>query len=141
LKSLTYLLDIKIHSNNDEKNPRLIPKTKLENKLHKEATIENHEEKEYRKRNSQLIKDAKILFRAEHDGNLYCEICKINFEKLDGVYGEGIIQGHHKILFSTLENNTVLTPKDIMIVCPNCHIIIHRNLSICSFKEIKLMIT
>jgi predicted HNH restriction endonuclease len=78
---------------------------------------------------SRLIRDAKRLFIERH-GQLFCEICKFGFEKLYGVLGEAVIEGHsiQPILLTRIGINPRV--EDIIMVCANCHRVIHQNMNL-----------
>lgn len=87
-------------------------------------------------RNSQLAKKAK-----EHYGYSCC-ICGFNFEKAYGDIGKGYIECHH--LNPLSGQNESEWPKqikttidDVVVVCANCHRMIHSKRPSYSVKEIK----
>jgi len=78
-----------------------------------------------RERNPRVIKLAKEKFKAEHD-KLYCEACSFNFEDKYGEIGEDFIEGHHMIPISLISNGYKTKVDDIIMLCSNCHRMIHR---------------
>ena len=78
-----------------------------------------------RERNSTVIKLAKEKFKKENK-RLYCEICGFDFEKVYGELGVDFIEGHHRIPVSEMEENQKTNPEDIIMVCSNCHRMLHR---------------
>jgi|TARA_Y100000031_G_C8188941_1_gene370401 5-methylcytosine-specific restriction protein A len=58
---------------------------------------------------------------------LSCMACGFNFEKSYGEHGKGFIHVHHnQPLHETGE--TIIDPKkDLIVLCPNCHAMVHRN--------------
>lgn len=94
--------------------------------------VENHIEIE---RNKKVIKDAKALFYNKHN-RLFCEICGFDFEKAYGELGEGFIEAHHINPVSKMKDGDETSIEDIMMVCSNCHSIIHRNIDI-DLEDIK----
>ena len=56
-----------------------------------------------------------------------CEICEFDFEKKYGEIGKNAIHVHHIMpLHKTMGEYKVDPIKDLMPVCPNCHLILHR---------------
>lgn len=56
-----------------------------------------------------------------------CMVCDFNFGRFYGIWGEGFIHVHHKIPLSTQKKRGKVVPKtDMIVVCPNCHAMIHR---------------
>ncbi|MCK9223168.1 MAG: HNH endonuclease [Limnochordia bacterium] len=91
------------------------PEGKVQERLHK-----------YRERNPNLVTVAKNSFLKRH-GRLYCEACGFDFAKAYGDRGEGCIEVHHKTPLSELESgHTTTSIEDVLLVCANCHRIIHR---------------
>ncbi|MGJ1536504.1 HNH endonuclease [Sphingobacterium multivorum] len=53
--------------------------------------------------------------------------CGFNFEKAYGEWGAGIIHVHHTKPLSNGEGERVVNPlTDMIVLCPNCHSMIHR---------------
>ncbi|WP_300283605.1 HNH endonuclease [Peptacetobacter sp.] len=89
-------------------------------------------------RNYNVIKEAKSRYKNKH-GKLICEICEFDFEKVYGDIGVDFIEGHHIIPVSELEEGDTTRVKDIVLVCSNCHKMIHRKrpwLGIDQLKEV-----
>lgn len=79
-----------------------------------------------RERNCNVVKEAKRLFKEKHGGRLYCEICGFDFSKSYGKIGEDFIEAHHKTELSKTNCEHVIKPSDFVMVCPNCHSMLHR---------------
>lgn len=97
---------------------------------------ENHTAKEgqvlyklhkYRERNQTLIKKKKSQYYQKY-GHLACEQCGFDFEKTYGAIGKGFIECHHKTPLAELSLETTTSLKDLMLVCANCHRMLHRGL-------------
>jgi predicted HNH restriction endonuclease len=86
-----------------------------------------------RERNSKIIPLAKKEFRGKH-GFLYCEICNFNFSN-ERKYGDSIIQGHHIMPVSKINDSMANTIDNIALLCPNCHQMIHRHMIL--YQEIR----
>ncbi|MBE6799760.1 MAG: restriction endonuclease [Ruminococcaceae bacterium] len=78
-----------------------------------------------RERNPVLISKAKKNFINSH-GHLYCEICGFDFEEKYGALGENFIEAHHIKPISTMSDGEKTKISDIVMVCSNCHSMIHR---------------
>lgn len=88
-----------------------------------------------RERDPQLIKEAKKRFKMKH-GQLFCEACGINFEKVYGERGKDFIEGHHKKPISEMKEGETTKVEDIGMLCSNCHRMIHR-IPMISIEELK----
>ncbi|WP_306472500.1 HNH endonuclease [Bacillus toyonensis] len=85
------------------------------------------------KRNSKVIKLAKERFKQLHGGKLSCEVCGFEFYK---AYGD-FIEGHHTVPVSELKEGSVTKVEDIIMVCANCHRMLHRKKPWLSKKQLK----
>lgn len=79
-----------------------------------------------RERNPKLISRAKKKFIAKN-GHLFCEVCGFDFKEKYGDLGENFIEAHHIKPISTMANNEKTKIEDIVMVCSNCHSMIHRS--------------
>lgn len=89
-----------------------------------------------RERDPQLIKEAKKRFKKIH-GELICEACGINFEKVYGERGKDFIEGHHRKPVSEMKEGETTKVEDIGMLCSNCHRMIHR-IPMISIEELKM---
>lgn len=80
----------------------------------------------YRERNSKVIREAKECFKSQNNGKLFCEICEFDYSQKYGELGEGYIEGHHIIPVSELNENSRTRVEDIVLVCADCHRMLHR---------------
>ena len=78
-----------------------------------------------RERNHKVIKDAKERFIKEH-GKLYCEVCGFDFTEKYGELGKSFIEAHHLKPVSELKEGEKTNINDLVMVCSNCHSMIHR---------------
>ena len=76
-------------------------------------------------RNHRVIFLAKQKFKQKHN-KLFCVICDFDFEKVYGEIGKDYIEGHHSIPVSDIPQGYRTKPEDIVIVCSNCHKMLHR---------------
>lgn len=88
-------------------------------------------------RNSKLIERAKELFIIKH-GRLFCEACGFDFEAFYGELGKDYIEGHHIIPVSQIKGQGTRV-KDIVMLCSNCHSMIHRKRPWLGLNELKML--
>ena len=103
------------------------PEGKPKSKLHIE-----------RERNRKVINIAKSKFKKKY-GRLFCEVCGFDFSEIYGELGEDFIEGHHKKPIAQLKEGDTTKPEDIVMLCSNCHSMIHisdENLSVGDLKVI-----
>ncbi|HDR8026315.1 TPA: HNH endonuclease [Bacillus cereus] len=91
----------------------------------------------YRERNSKLIRTVKDKFKSKNNGKLFCEICKFDYKEKYGELGEDYIEGHHVIPVSELEEGSKTKVEDIILVCANCHRMLHRKRPWLSKEQLK----
>ena len=76
----------------------------------------------------------------DHHG-LSCNICGFNFEKIYGQPGKGYIHVHHLTPLSEIGEKYEVNPlTDLIPVCPNCHVILHKRKPPYSPEDVKEMI-
>jgi putative restriction endonuclease len=70
-----------------------------------------------------------------------CKVCDFNFKEVYGLVGEGYIHVHHlKPVSSNNKKTTVDVHNDLVVVCANCHSMIHRKKNtLLSIDELKKM--
>jgi len=90
-------------------------------------------------RNVSLISAAKKRFLASH-GHLYCEICGFDFQSIYGKLGEGFIEAHHMKPVSEMKEGDKTRIEDIIMVCSNCHSMIHRKKPWLKADELKSLL-
>jgi len=76
---------------------------------------------ELRKRNP-LLREQAIARYGDR-----CQICGFSFEELYGELGKGYIEVHHLTPLSDREGEASTRVEDVMVVCANCHRMLHRN--------------
>jgi len=95
----------------------------------------------HRKR-ERLLRDAKIadILARSHDGKLCCQIegCGFDFESVYGNIGKGYIQVHHLNPLGLRDTSELTRLDDLMIVCANCHAMLHRELEVLSPEKLIL---
>lgn len=75
------------------------------------------------------------------NGFLECEVCKFNFEKKYGDRGHNFAEVHHIKPISNYEDEDITALKDLVILCSNCHRMIHRKEPWISVEELKKLIS
>lgn len=90
----------------------------------------------YKERNRSIIKKKKESYLKKY-GKLNCEICGFDFVSVYGEIGAGFIECHHKKALSELTEETETTLNDLILVCPNCHRMLHRKSNLLSIEELK----
>ena len=78
-----------------------------------------------RERNQQLVRQAKKLYKKKHP-DMKCQICGFSFKEKYGKIGEDYLEVHHIIPVSNLQDDGVTKLEDIILICANCHRMIHR---------------
>jgi 5-methylcytosine-specific restriction protein A len=77
-----------------------------------------------RERNQALARKKKES-AAAFDPRLPCEVCSFSFQDRYGDAGKGFIECHHVVPLAAAAPRRV-TMKDLALVCPNCHRMLHR---------------
>lgn len=90
-----------------------------------------------RERNSQIVKQAKEYFKARNNGKLFCEVCKFDFSKKYGLIGEGFIEAHHTKPVSKMQPGDTTRIEDFIMVCSNCHSMLHVGGNYLSYEDLK----
>ena len=89
-----------------------------------------------KQRNSKLIHQAKKR-HLEQEGDLACEVCGMSFEAQYGEIGQGYIEAHHRKPMAEMAGETFSEVEDIMLLCSNCHRMIHRQSPPFTVEELK----
>lgn len=76
-------------------------------------------------RNHYIKTKAKESFKITN-GRLFCEICGFDFNKIYGEVGKDFIEAHHSIPVSEMKKDHKTTINDFVMLCSNCHSMIHR---------------
>jgi hypothetical protein len=122
-----------LHSSVDEDfYEKDVPKTYSEGK----EVLRLHRAKE---RNRALVVYAKSL-RAKIDPMLRCQVCKFSFVEKYGEIGRDFIEAHHVLPLSRLTEETEINADDLIMVCSNCHRMLHRNGETMTVEQLKAML-
>ena len=103
------------HPGTDEDEDKF-PEGKVKYRLHRT-----------KERNGKLTKQVKENFKKTNGGKLFCQCCNFDFVKKYGDIGEDFIEAHHLIPIKDIDENHETSPKDIVLLCSNCHRMIHRH--------------
>ncbi len=93
-----------------------------EESIYTEGTVEGTKKVIY---TTKYERDPKVRRAFLKGKQLKCEVCGFDFEKVYGELGSGYIEVHHKRPVSEGEHITDLN-KDLVMLCSNCHRMIHR---------------
>jgi hypothetical protein len=80
----------------------------------------------FRERDKTIIAAAKAEFQKRH-GSLFCSICGFSFHKFYGDFGKEFIEAHHLKPISERTKAEETRVQDLVMVCANCHRMIHRD--------------
>ena len=72
-------------------------------------------------------RDRRIQQRAKAESNGICEACETDFRTLLGGLGLRALQVHHRKQLAASDKPRLTSPKDLAVVCANCHAMIHAN--------------
>jgi 5-methylcytosine-specific restriction protein A len=90
----------------------------------------------YRERDRTLVKKKKSKFLTEHT-RLHCQACEFDFESTYGERGRDFIECHHTKPVSELDADGKTKLSDLILLCSNCHRIVHRKKPWLTFEELK----
>lgn len=79
----------------------------------------------HRERDKKL-RERKIRSFLKNHRSVYCEICEFDFEEAYGERGRNFIEVHH-VLPLHASGRTTTKLGDLILVCSNCHRMIHRS--------------
>ena len=97
-----------------------------------------HRKKE---RNGDVPRKAKEAFFKRH-GRFFCEVCGFDFVEMYGGIGSNFIEAHHLIPVSDYDDEGEETSiKDIVLLCSNCHRMIHRKRPWLKVDDLKMLLT
>ena len=91
-----------------------------------------------RERSRALAKSLKSKAMAK--GKLHCQVCGFDFKAAYGALGEGFIEAHHVVPLAAAGHGKV-REKDLVLVCSNCHSMLHRKRPWASPQELQGLIS
>lgn len=92
-----------------------------------------------KERNPKLVLESKKIFK-KNNGKLFCEVCGFDFEKKYGEIGKEFIEAHHIKPVSEMTEGQETKIEDLVMLCSNCHKMIHRKRPWLSKEELKNLI-
>jgi hypothetical protein len=75
--------------------------------------------------------------RVREKGRLTCDVCDFDFSATYGTLGDGFIEAHHINPVSSLDGVTTTKLSDLLLVCSNCHRMLHRSKPLITPSELK----
>jgi 5-methylcytosine-specific restriction protein A len=93
----------------------------------------------YRERDKSLVTKKKGRFLSEH-GKLFCQGCGFDFENRYGDRGKDYIECHHTKPVSELLVGETTKISDLVLLCSNCHRVVHRKKPWLSIEELRALI-
>ena len=90
----------------------------------------------YRERDKTLVTKKKNSFLKEYP-RLFCQGCGFDFEKKYGIRGKDYIECHHTKPVSELAVGETTKLADLILLCSNCHRIVHRKKPWLTIDELK----
>lgn len=94
----------------------------------------------YRERNSKKVKQVLIDKALKTSRGLVCEVCDFSFSKKYGVRGARFMEAHHIRPLSELSGETKVKPRDLVLLCANCHRMVHAKKPWLSIDELRKII-
>lgn len=79
----------------------------------------------YKERDKEVVRLAKER-HLKNDERLCCQVCYFSFKETYGELGLGYIEAHHVFPISELKHETMTKIDDLVLVCSNCHRMLHR---------------
>lgn len=93
----------------------------------------------YRERDRTLVTKKKSRFLSEYP-RLFCQGCGFDFEKKYGIRGRDYIECHHTKPVSELAVGETTKLSDLVLLCSNCHRIVHRKKPWLTIDELKELV-
>lgn len=85
------------------------------------------------------LRTRKLAQFAKENSELTCEACGFNFEQVYGDRGKGYIECHHVVPLH-VSGVTKTRLRDLVLLCSNCHKIVHRKSPWLTFAELRDLI-
>lgn len=93
-----------------------------------------------RERSAKLVKKKKQQV-INTTGKLECEVCGFDYEKIYGKRGHGFAECHHTKPVCEIEEGKKTKLSDLVIVCANCHRMIHKSRPWLSANKLKTLLS
>jgi len=75
------------------------------------------------------------------DEKLKCCVCNFSFIDNYGPLGSGFIEAHHTLPVSSMKDGHKTKPEELVLVCSNCHRMLHRHRPLISAKDLHGIMT
>lgn len=92
-----------------------------------------------RERNRGLVEKAKSAALKRY-GRLFCAACDFDFVSRYGSTGEGVIDVHHTKPVHTMQPGDTTKVTDLVLLCSNCHRIVHSRRRWLTVDEVRAML-
>ena len=92
-----------------------------------------------KERNTAIIKKKKAQVLKKF-GKIACDVCGFDFGKTYGELGHNFCEVHHLIPLSESVGSRETNLSDLIVICSNCHRMIHRLPSKDSLKKLKVLV-
>lgn len=70
--------------------------------------------------------DKLVEMKRQRARALQCDLCGFDFEKTYGAIGKGYVEIHNRVPLTQMRANTRTRLSDLILVCSNCHRMLHR---------------
>jgi len=94
----------------------------------------------YRERNAAIVKRKKASYLKQH-GHLCCEACGFDFRGTYGERGDGFIECHHTKPVSEFTAGETTKLADLVLLCANCHRMVHASRPWWTVEELRAALT
>jgi len=90
----------------------------------------------WKERNRRAVERKKQMV-LEKEGRLACEVCGFDFAEVYGRLGAGFAECHHVVPVAELREGHQTRLSELVIVCANCHRMLHRSRPMLSVEELR----
>lgn len=123
INAQTYIHSNPINFDSEEQSFPLTIDDEIESKPEGSIIYRTHRTFE---RNRNIVDKVKARYKSICP-KLKCQICGFSFLEKYGILGLDFIEAHHKIPLSELSRETITSEDDFILVCSNCHRMLHHN--------------
>jgi 5-methylcytosine-specific restriction protein A len=104
-----------------------LPSTQAEKEDDEEKYKEFEELRKFRF-HKRIERNIRLSKKVKETQGYTCKVCKLNFVERYGEIGKGFIEAHHLVPISYLTQQRIQLDarKDFVVLCSNCHSMIHR---------------
>ncbi|RDI55999.1 5-methylcytosine-specific restriction protein A [Nocardia mexicana] len=94
----------------------------------------------YARERDRGLRNKKIKKFAKDNGHVFCEVCSFDFEKVYGPRGALFAECHHVVPLHA-SGDTVTMLDDLILLCANCHRMIHRRTPWLTPDQLRALVT